>query len=112
MLEGVGPARFGFFCDVARETVMLDLGANLDATPATSPICRHGQRFRSGLLGLDRPRSACQVRVRRAQGPRGCARRCWLPRGAPVDFHVSSRAAHRHGAVDVVVTDGFTATSR
>ena len=109
------PAIASFFPTMRGESVMLDLGANVECDADNLvQFAVMGSVFARTVLGvrepIDRP---AQCRLRRDEGPRGSARRspasCAQPRTCPARSTASSKATtSRAGTVDVVVTDGFT----
>lgn len=107
------PALASFVPTSRGETVMLDLGANLECDADNlAEFAVMGSVFAQVLLGLDRPKvGLLNVGSEEEKGHeelRQAAR--WLRRpDAPVNFHgfVEGNDIGR-GAVDVVVTDGFT----
>jgi glycerol-3-phosphate acyltransferase PlsX len=107
------PALASFVPTSRGETVMLDLGANLECDADNlAEFAVMGSVFAQVLLGLDRPKvGLLNVGSEEEKGHeelRQAAR--WLRRpDAPVNFHgfVEGNDIGR-GTVDVVVTDGFT----
>ncbi|WP_296342058.1 phosphate acyltransferase PlsX [Reyranella sp.] len=107
------PALASFVPTSRGETVMLDLGANLECDADNlAEFAVMGSVFAQVLLGLDRPKvGLLNVGSEEEKGHeelRQAAR--WLRRPeAPVNFHgfVEGNDIGR-GTVDVVVTDGFT----
>ena len=114
MLEGAHRPALASFLPTARgETVMLDLGANLECDAENlAEFAVMGSVFAQVLLGLDRPKVGLlnvgseelkgHEELRQAAG--------WLRRdGSPVDFHGFVEGNDiGSGMIDVVVTDGFT----
>jgi glycerol-3-phosphate acyltransferase PlsX len=114
MLEGAHRPALASFLPTARgETVMLDLGANLECDADNlAEFAVMGSVFAQVLLGLDRPRVGLlnvgseelkgHEELRQAAG--------WLRRdGSPIDFHGFVEGDDiGKGVVDVIVTDGFT----
>ena len=107
------PALASFLPTARGETVMLDLGANLECDAENlAEFAVMGSVFAQVLLGLDRPKVGLlnvgseelkgHEELRQAAG--------WLRReGAPVDFHGFVEGNDiGTGMIDVVVTDGFT----
>jgi glycerol-3-phosphate acyltransferase PlsX len=114
MLEGAHRPALASFLPTSRgETVMLDLGANLecDADNLTE-FAVMGSVFAQVLLGLDSPKvgllNVGSEEVKGHEDLRQAA--AWLRRdGAPVNFHGFVEGNDiGAGVVDVVVTDGFT----
>jgi glycerol-3-phosphate acyltransferase PlsX len=114
MLEGAHRPALASFLPTSRgETVMLDLGANLECDADNlAEFSVMGSVFAQVLLGLDSPKVGLlnvgseelkgHEELRQAAG--------WLRRdGVPVDFHGFVEGDDiGSGLVDVVVTDGFT----
>jgi glycerol-3-phosphate acyltransferase PlsX len=114
MLEGAHrPALTSFLPSSRGETVMLDLGANLECDADNlAEFSVMGSVFAQVLLGLDHPKVGLlnvgseelkgHEELRTAAG--------WLRRdGSPVNFHGFVEGNDiGSGLVDVVVTDGFT----
>jgi glycerol-3-phosphate acyltransferase PlsX len=114
MVEGAHRPALASFLPTARgETVMLDLGANVECDADNlAEFAVMGSVFAQVLLGLDRPRVGLlnvgseelkgHEELRQAAG--------WLRREAsPIDFHGFIEGNDiGAGVVDVVVTDGFT----
>lgn len=114
MLEGAHrPALASFLPTTRGETVMLDLGANLECDADNfAEFAVMGSVFAQVLLGLDSPKVGLlnvgseelkgHEELRQAAG--------WLRRsGGPVNFHGFVEGNDiGAGVVDVVVTDGFT----
>ena len=107
------PALASFLPTSRGETVMLDLGANLECDADNlAEFAVMGSVFAQVLLGLDRPKVGLlnvgseeekgHEELRQAAG--------WLRRdGSPVNFHGFVEGNDiGTGLVDVVVTDGFT----
>lgn len=107
------PALASFVPTSRGETVMLDLGANLECDADNlAEFAVMGSVFAQVLLGLDRPKvGLLNVGSEEEKGHeelRQAAR--WLRRpDAPVNFHGFVEGNDiGAGTVDVVVTDGFT----
>jgi len=114
MLDGADrPALASFLPTTRGETVMLDLGANLECDAGNlAEFAVMGSVFAQVLLGLDAPKVGLlnvgseelkgHEELRQAAG--------WLRRaGGPVNFHGFVEGNDiGAGVVDVVVTDGFT----
>jgi glycerol-3-phosphate acyltransferase PlsX len=114
MLEGAHRPALASFLPTARgETVMLDLGANLECDAENlAEFAVMGSVFAQVVLGLDRPRVGLlnvgseelkgHEELRQAAG--------WLRReGSPIDFHGFVEGNDiGTGVVDAIVTDGFT----
>ncbi len=114
MVEGAHrPALASFVPTMRGETVMLDLGANLECDADNlAEFAVMGSVFAQVLLGLDTPKVGLlnvgseelkgHEELRQAAG--------WLRRpGGPVSFHGFVEGNDiGAGVVDVVVTDGFT----
>jgi len=114
MLEGAHrPALTSFLPSSRGETVMLDLGANLECDADNlAEFSVMGSVFAQVLLGLDNPKVGLlnvgseelkgHEELRTAAG--------WLRReGSPINFHGFVEGNDiGSGLVDVVVTDGFT----
>src|SRR6266851_3182965 len=114
MLEGADRPALASFLPTSRgETVMLDLGANLECDADNlAEFAVMGSVFAQVLLGLDRPKVGLlnvgseelkgHEELRQAAG--------WLRRkGSPIDFHGFVEGNDiTSGMIDVVVADGFT----
>ncbi len=114
MVEGAHrPALASFLPTFRGETVMLDLGANLECDADNlAEFAVMGSVFAQVLLGLDRPKVGLlnvgseelkgHEELRQAAG--------WLRRkGSPIDFHGFVEGNDiTSGMIDVVVADGFT----
>ncbi|MCA0250250.1 MAG: phosphate acyltransferase PlsX [Proteobacteria bacterium] len=107
------PALASFVPTSRGETVMLDLGANLECDADNlAEFAVMGSVFAQVLLGLDRPKvGLLNVGSEEEKGHeelRQAARRLRLPE-TPVNFHGFVEGNDiGAGVVDVVVTDGFT----
>jgi glycerol-3-phosphate acyltransferase PlsX len=114
MLEGAHRPALASFLPTARgETVMLDLGANLECDADNlAEFAVMGSVFAQVLLGLDRPRvGLLNVGSEELKGHEELRQAAsWLRRdGSPIDFQGFVEGNDiGSGAVDVVVTDGFT----
>ena len=114
MLEGAHRPALASFLPTARgETVVLDLGANLECDADNlSEFAVMGSVFAQVLLGLDRPRvGLLNVGSEELKGHEELRQAAaWLRRpGSPIDFHGFVEGNDiGMGVVDVVVTDGFT----
>jgi len=114
MLEGADRPALASFLPTSRgETVMLDLGANLECDAGNlAEFAVMGSVFAQVLLGLDRPKvGLLNVGSEELKGHEELRQAAaWLRReGAPVDFHGFVEGNDiGTGVVDVVVTDGFT----
>lgn len=114
MLEGAHRPALASFLPTSRgETVMLDLGANLECDADNlAEFAVMGSVFAQVLLGLDAPKvgllNVGSEEVKGHDELRQAA--AWLRRdGAPVNFHGFIEGNDiGAGVVDVVVTDGFT----
>src|SRR4051812_20871462 len=114
MLEGAHRPALASFLPTSRgETVMLDLGANLECDADNLvEFAVMGSVFAQVLLGLDSPKvgllNVGSEEVKGHEDLRQAA--AWLRRdGAPVNFHGFVEGNDiGAGVVDVVVTDGFT----
>jgi phosphate acyltransferase len=114
MLEGAHrPALTSFLPSSRGETVMLDLGANVECDADNlAEFAVMGSVFAQVLLGLDRPHvgllNVGSEEVKGHEELRQAA--AWLRRdGSPVNFHGFVEGNDiGSGLVDVVVTDGFT----
>jgi glycerol-3-phosphate acyltransferase PlsX len=114
MVEGAHRPALASFLPTARsETVMLDLGANVECDADNlAEFAVMGSVFAQVLLGLDRPKVGLlnvgseelkgHEELRQAAG--------WLRReGSPINFHGFVEGNDIvSGDIDVVVTDGFT----
>ncbi len=114
MLEGAHrPALASFLPTAKGETVMLDLGANIECDADNlAEFSVMGSVFAQVLLGLDRPRVGLLNVGSEDQKGHDEIRQAaaWLRRdGAPVNFQGFIEGNDiGSGVVDVVVTDGFT----
>ena len=114
MLPGAHRPALASFMPTSRgETVMLDLGANVECDAGNlAEFSVMGSVFAQALLGLDKPRvGLLNVGSEELKGHEELRQAAaWLRReGAPILFHgfVEGNDIGR-GLVDVVVTDGFT----
>lgn len=114
MLEGAHrPALASFLPTIRGETVMLDLGANLECDADNlAEFAVMGSVFAQVLLGLDAPKvGLLNVGSEELKGHEELRQAAaWLRRpGGPVNFHGFVEGNDiGSGVVDVVVTDGFT----
>jgi glycerol-3-phosphate acyltransferase PlsX len=114
MLEGAHRPALASFLPTARgETVMLDLGANIECDADNlAEFAVMGSVFAQVLLGLDKPRvGLLNVGSEELKGHEELRQAsAWLRReGAPIDFHGFVEGNDiTSGVIDVVVTDGFT----
>jgi len=114
MVEGAHRPALASFLPTARgETVMLDLGANLECDAENlAEFGVMGSVFAQVLLGLDKPKvGLLNVGSEELKGHEELRQAAaWLRReGAPVDFHGFVEGNDiGTGNIDVVVTDGFT----
>jgi len=114
MLEGAHRPALASFLPTSRgETVMLDLGANLECDAENlAEFSVMGSVFAQALLGLDAPKvGLLNVGSEELKGHEELRQAAaWLRRdGAPVNFHGFVEGNDiGAGVVDVVVTDGFT----
>jgi phosphate acyltransferase len=114
MLEGAHrPALASFLPTALGETVMLDLGANIECDADNlAEFAVMGSVFAQVLLGLDTPKvGLLNVGSEELKGHEEVRQAAaWLRReGAPVNFHGFIEGNDiGAGVVDVVVTDGFT----
>ena len=114
MVEGAHrPALASFLPSSRGETVMLDLGANLECDADNlAEFAVMGSVFAQVLLGIDAPRvGLLNVGSEEFKGHDELRQAAaWLRRaGAPVNFHGFVEGNDiGTGLVDVVVTDGFT----
>jgi glycerol-3-phosphate acyltransferase PlsX len=114
MLEGADRPALASFLPTSRgETVMLDLGANLECDAGNlAEFAVMGSVFAQVLLGLDRPKvGLLNVGSEELKGHEELRQAAaWLRReGSPVDFHGFVEGNDiGAGVVDVVVADGFT----
>lgn len=114
MLDGAHrPALASFLPTTRGETVMLDLGANLECDADNlAEFAVMGSVFAQVLLGLDAPKvGLLNVGSEELKGHEELRQAAaWLRRpGAPVSFHGFVEGNDiGSGLVDVVVTDGFT----
>jgi glycerol-3-phosphate acyltransferase PlsX len=114
MLDGAHrPALTSFLPSSRGETVMLDLGANLECDADNlAEFAVMGSVFAQVLLGLDNPKvgllNVGSEELKGHEELRTAA--AWLRRdGSPVNFHGFVEGNDiGSGLVDVVVTDGFT----
>ncbi len=114
MIAGADRPALASFMPTARgETVMLDLGANLECDAGNlSEFAVMGSVFAQVLLGLDKPRvGLLNVGSEELKGHEELRQAAAILRreGLPLDFHgfVEGNDIGK-GEVDVVVTDGFT----
>jgi glycerol-3-phosphate acyltransferase PlsX len=114
MLQGAHRPALASFLPTARgETVMLDLGANLDCDADNlAELAVMGSVFAQVLLGLDRPKvGLLNVGSEELKGHEELRQAASMLRaeGSPVDFlgFVEGNDIGS-GKIDVVVTDGFT----
>ena len=114
MVDGAHrPALASFLPTAKGETVMLDLGANLECDADNlAEFAVMGSVFAQVLLGLDRPRvgllNVGSEELKGHEELRQAAARLKRP-GSPIDFHGFVEGNDiGAGVVDVVVTDGFT----
>jgi glycerol-3-phosphate acyltransferase PlsX len=114
MLEGAHRPALASFLPTSRgETVMLDLGANLECDADNlAEFAVMGSVFAKVLLGLDAPKvGLLNVGSEELKGHEELRQAAaWLRRdGAPINFHGFVEGNDiGAGVVDVVVTDGFT----
>ena len=114
MLEGAHrPALASFLPTIKGETVMLDLGANIECDADNlAEFSVMGSVFAQVLLGLDRPRVGLLNVGSEDQKGHDEIRQAatWLRRdGAPINFQGFIEGNDiGSGNIDVVVTDGFT----
>jgi len=114
MIEGAHRPALASFLPTSRgETVMLDLGANLECDADNlAEFAVMGSVFAQVLLGLDAPKvGLLNVGSEELKGHEEVRQAAaWLRRdGAPVNFHGFVEGNDiGSGVVDVVVTDGFT----
>jgi glycerol-3-phosphate acyltransferase PlsX len=114
MLEGAHRPALASFLPTSRgETVMLDLGANLECDAENlAEFSVMGSVFAQALLGLDAPKvGLLNVGSEELKGHEELRQAAaWLRRdGMPVNFHGFVEGNDiGTGVVDVVVTDGFT----
>jgi len=114
MLEGADRPALASFLPTSRgETVMLDLGANLECDAGNlAEFAVMGSVFAQVLLGLERPKvGLLNVGSEELKGHEELRQAAaWLRReGSPVDFHGFVEGNDiGAGVVDVVVADGFT----
>ncbi|MGE5149619.1 MAG: phosphate acyltransferase PlsX [Rhodospirillaceae bacterium] len=114
MLEGAHRPALASFLPTSRgETVMLDLGANLECDADNlAEFAVMGSVFAQALLGLDAPKvGLLNVGSEELKGHEELRQAAaWLRRdGAPINFHGFVEGNDiGAGVVDVVVTDGFT----
>ncbi|MDB5489128.1 MAG: plsX [Reyranella sp.] len=114
MLPGAHRPALASFMPTSRgETVMLDLGANLECDADNLvQFAVMGSVFAQILLGLDKPKvGLLNVGSEELKGHEELRQAAaWLRReGSPVSFHGFIEGNDiGAGAVDVVVTDGFT----
>ncbi|MBN9491090.1 MAG: phosphate acyltransferase PlsX [Alphaproteobacteria bacterium] len=114
MVEGAHRPALASFLPTARgETVMLDLGANLECDAENlAEFAVMGSVFAQVLLGLDAPKvGLLNVGSEELKGHEEVRQTAsWLRReGTPVNFHGFVEGNDiGTGVVDVVVTDGFT----
>jgi glycerol-3-phosphate acyltransferase PlsX len=114
MLDGAHRPALASFIPTARgETVMLDLGANIECDADNlAEFAVMGSVFAQALLGLDAPKvGLLNVGSEELKGHEELRQAAaWLRReGAPINFHGFVEGNDiGAGVVDVVVTDGFT----
>jgi glycerol-3-phosphate acyltransferase PlsX len=114
MLEGADrPALASFLPTMRGESVMLDLGANVECDADNlAEFAVMGSIFAQVLMGLDAPKvGLLNVGSEELKGHEEVRQAAaWLRRaGAPVNFHGFIEGNDiTAGVVDVVVTDGFT----
>jgi len=114
MLQGAHRPALASFLPTARgETVMLDLGANLDCDADNlAEFAVMGSVFAQVLLGLDRPKvGLLNVGSEELKGHEELRQAAAMLRveGSPVDFHGFVEGNDiGSGKIDVVVADGFT----
>ena len=114
MLDGAHrPALASFLPTTRGETVMLDLGANIECDADNlAEFAVMGSVFAQVLLGLDAPKvGLLNVGSEELKGHEEVRQAAaWLRReGAPVNFHGFVEGNDiGAGVVDVVATDGFT----
>ena len=114
MLEGAHRPALASLLPTARgETVMLDLGANVECDADNlAEFAVMGSVFAQVLLGLDRPKvGLLNVGSEELKGHEELRQAAvWLRReGIPIDFHGFVEGNDiGTGVIDVVVTDGFT----
>ncbi|MBN9088593.1 MAG: phosphate acyltransferase PlsX [Reyranella sp.] len=114
MLEGAHRPALASFLPTSRgETVMLDLGANLECDADNlAEFAVMGSVFAQVLLGLDAPKvGLLNVGSEELKGHEELRQAAaWLRReGSPVNFHGFVEGNDiGAGVADVVVTDGFT----
>jgi glycerol-3-phosphate acyltransferase PlsX len=114
MLDGAHRPALASFIPTARgETVMLDLGANLECDADNlAEFAVMGSVFAQALLGLDAPKvGLLNVGSEELKGHEDLRQAAaWLRReGSPINFHGFVEGNDiGAGVVDVVVTDGFT----
>ena len=114
MLEGADRPALASFMPTSRgETVMLDLGANLECDAHNlAQFAVMGSVFAQALLGLDAPKvGLLNVGSEELKGHEELRQAAALLRraGSPVNFHGFVEGNDiGAGVTDVVVTDGFT----
>src|SRR5882757_4647567 len=114
MLEGAHRPALASFLPTSRgETVMLDLGANLECDAENlAEFAVMGSVFAQVLLGLDSPKvGLLNVGSEELKGHEELRQAAaWLRReGSPIDFHGFVEGNDiTSGMIDVVVSDGFT----
>jgi glycerol-3-phosphate acyltransferase PlsX len=114
MLEGADrPALASFLPTMRGESVMLDLGANVECDADNlAEFAVMGSIFAQVLMGLDAPKvGLLNVGSEELKGHEEVRQAAaWLRRaGAPVNFHGFIEGNDiTAGVIDVVVTDGFT----
>ncbi len=114
MLEGAHrPALASFLPTMRGETVMLDLGANIECDAGNlSEFAVMGSVFAQVLLGLDAPRVGLLnvgSEELKGHGELRLAAARLRSEGSPINFHGFVEGNDiGSGLVDVVVTDGFT----
>jgi glycerol-3-phosphate acyltransferase PlsX len=114
MLPGIDrPAMASFFPTRRGESVMLDLGANVECDAENlTQFALMGEVFARTVLGLQHPvvglLNIGSEELKGNEAVRGAALRLRAP-GSPIRFHGFVEGTDiAAGTVDVVVTDGFT----
>jgi glycerol-3-phosphate acyltransferase PlsX len=114
MIEGIDrPAIASLLPTLRNESVMLDLGANVECDSENLvQFALMGEVFARTVLGLPRPRvgllNVGSEDMKGNDAVRGAAMRLREP-GSPIDFHGFIEGDDiATGIVDVVVTDGFS----
>jgi phosphate acyltransferase len=114
MLEGAHRPALASFLPTSRgETVMLDLGANIECDADNlAEFAVMGSVFAQVLMGLDQPKvGLLNVGSEELKGHEEVRHAAAMLRreGSPIDFHGFIEGNDiGSGVVDVVVTDGFT----